>query len=272
MAITTINEIAEGLAQAQNLIISKASIANMLTGGFASLWRATGTPGQGSIPGAAAVCNNSLTGALSFNNFGANTGYLASVSMIPSNSSMSICIADRLVHMGGLSGTTTTSQAVGCNAAVTSENLANRIGSANFSELQWWLEIYTDIGTTGVTANVVYTDQDGNSANTQITIGGASPANRAGRLFPIIPTITTDYIRSIENIHHATTATAGSYGITVTKPLAWMPLDLGNAGKTFDWAQLGLPSVANNACLMMIAVCGTTSTGTLNGTVKLIQN
>ena len=48
----------------QTLVVNKASIATQLAGGFSSLWRATGTPGQGAITGAAAVCDDTLTTSL----------------------------------------------------------------------------------------------------------------------------------------------------------------------------------------------------------------
>ena len=54
----TINKIAHALAtDSQRLVMDKATIASQAPGTYVSMWRATGQPGQGSIPGAAASCN-----------------------------------------------------------------------------------------------------------------------------------------------------------------------------------------------------------------------
>jgi hypothetical protein len=88
-------------------------------------------------------------------------------------------------------------------------------------------------------------------------------------MFPIYGSGGED-IQSIQTIQHATTGTAGNYGITATRPLTTISLGLANNGEVYDWAQLGFPEVPNDACLMGIVVCGTTSTGTLNGSLKLV--
>lgn len=45
--------------------------------------------------------------------------------------------------MGGLNGTLTTAQTVGIDfSALSSDNMAERIGDANYSDIQWWLEWY----------------------------------------------------------------------------------------------------------------------------------
>ena len=56
MAITTRDQLIASLAgRQQALIIDKSPISNVAAGQYHSLWRATGLPGQGAIPGAAAV-------------------------------------------------------------------------------------------------------------------------------------------------------------------------------------------------------------------------
>ncbi len=254
------------------LLINKASIATQLAGGFSSLWRATGTPGQGAIPSTAAVCTGALTGALTFTNPTAPAiSYLTRGFLVSGNSATDVQLHDRLAHMGGLSGTVTTAQTVGVDVSGSSSNLANRRGAADYSEVQWWLEIYTAIGTTGVTATVTYTNGAGTSGRTTtLTVGGASPANQPSRLFPIIGS-GGESIQSIQSIQHVTTGTAGSYGITATRPVTGLSLGLANAGTVADWAYLGLPRVHDDACLFGVVICGTTSTGTLYGNFQLRQ-
>ena len=66
MTITTRDQIIDGLANNNDRIMwDKASIATQVVGQYCSLWRATGVPGQGAIPSAAAYCTKALTGAVS---------------------------------------------------------------------------------------------------------------------------------------------------------------------------------------------------------------
>ena len=50
-----------------------------------------------------------------------------------------------------------------------------------------------------------------------------------------------------------------------------MSLGNANAGEVYDWQMLGLPKVEDDACPFMVMICGTTTTGTLIGSAKLIQ-
>lgn len=84
-------------------VIDKTSIASQAAGTYVSLWRATGQPGQGAIPAAAAVCDNNLVGAMNFNQQTTPaTSYGGWANAACSNSAMTVEIHDRLMHMGGL--------------------------------------------------------------------------------------------------------------------------------------------------------------------------
>lgn len=272
--ITDLDGIINGLAnQVQVAPINKASIATQAAGGFSSLWRATGIPAQGAIPAAAAICDKTLTGALlNFTNAGGGESlYLARVFMVSGNSGTNISVYDRLAHMGGLSGVTTGSQTAGVDIT----SLAGTRCAADFSDVTWWADIYADVGTSAQTCTVTYTRYPGGAGNTgrttTFTLGGASPANQDSRSYQIIPT-GADKIQSIESVSiPVSTGTAGSWGITASKSLSSVSLGLSNAGEVYDWAQLGLPAVPNDACLYFVAICGTTSTGTLIGSAKLIR-
>lgn len=273
MAITTQDQLVNAMLNASQIIIwSKASIANQAAGGFCSLWRATGSPAQGAIPGAAATVNTNTTGAAPFvHPTGGAKSYIARAFLISNTSSADIWLQDRLAHCGGLLGNVTSAQAVNVDVSDTGDNMVARRGATDYSGVQWWLEIYTDIGTTGVTATVTYTNAAGTPGRTTtVTIGGASPSNRAGRMFPIIGN-NGEYIQSIQSIQHATTGTAGNYGITATRALTNVSLGLANSGVVYDWLLLGAPQVPDDAAIFAIVICGTTFSGTLNGSAKLIQ-
>lgn len=266
MAITTRDGLINALANSSSrVVLDKASIANAATGNLFSLWRATGTPGQGAIPTTAVICTSALTGAIGFaNQTDPVKSYYAWQTLATSNSATSIEIHDRLAHMGGLSGIVTTAQ-----GALSLTGLpAARLGDANFSDVQWWLEWYTDTGSTSVTATVNVTYNDDTTGN---LAGVSIPATtRASRVFPLVPAVTGKFIKAVNSVTlSATTGTAGNFGITATRPCTMIATNVANKFESHDWATLGLPEIANDSCLFMIMLCPTTSTGTVRGQGKI---
>ena len=275
MAITTRDQLIDAMGNnASRIVIDKASIANAAAGQFHSLWRATGQPGQGAIPAASAVCDHTLVGAMGFRQQTAPaTSYGAWANAVCSNSAVTIEIHDRLMHMGGLSGIVTIAQTVSVNLnGVTANNMVERLGDSNFSDVQWWAEWYTDTGATASNATVAVTYNDGTTGS--LTTFAAGGTVRAGRMIPLnnlIPAAAAGkFIRSIDTVTlSASTGTAGSFGFTATRPRMTMPLLLANKMEAFDWAQLGLPEIFNSSCLSLIELCSTTSTGTVRGGGKI---
>lgn len=275
MTITTRDQLISALGNnSSRFIIDKASLSNAVAGQYFSLWRATGQPGQGAIPTAAATCNNALTGAMNFSQqVDPATSYGAWANAVCSNSAVTIEVHDRLMHMGGLNATLLTAQTVALNLnGVTADNMVERIGDANFSDVQWWLEWYADTGATASNATIAVTYNDGTTGNlTVVAVGGTV---RAGRMIPLnnlIPAAAAGkYIRSIDSVTlSASTATAGNFGFTASRPRMTMPLNLANKMETFDWAALGFPEIFNSSCLWPIELCSTTTTGTVRGGGKI---
>lgn len=275
MSISTRDQLIDALGnKSSRFVIDKASIASQAAGTFVSLWRATGQPGQGAIPAAAAVCNNTLTGAMGFaQQVAPATSYGAWANAVCSNSAMTLEIHDRLMHMGGLNGTLTTAQTVNLdvNANLASDNIDKRKGDSNFSDIQWWLEWYTATGSTAVTATISVTYNDGTSGTLSAALAVTRPASFMLPLNGLIPAAAAGkYIRDVDSVQlSATTGTAGSFGVTATRPRMTMPLPLANKMEVFDWAALGLPEVANSSCLFPVVLTSTTSTGTVRGGGKL---
>lgn len=276
MTISTRDHLINALGNnASRFVIDKASLSNAAAGQFHSLWRATGQPGQGAIPGAAAVCNNALVGAMGFSQQTAPaTSYGGWANAVCSNSAVTIEIHDRLMHMGGLVGNVATAQTVNLDldANLATDNLDARKGDANFSDVQWWLEWYTDTGSTAVTATVNVTYNDGTSANlTAISLAATRRASFMQPLNGFIPAADSGkYIRKVNTgTLSATTGTAGSFGVTATRPRMTLPLPLANKMEVFDWAALGLPEIFNSSCLFPIQLASTTSTGTVRGGGKI---
>ena len=203
-------------------ILDKASIAPQAAGTYVSLWRATGQPGQGAIPTAAAVCNNTLVGAMNFTQqTGPATSYGAYMEVSTSNNAMTVEIHDRIAHMGGLNGTLTTAQTVGIDLLTMqgTSNLVNRMGYANYSDVSWWLEWYTATGSTAVTATVAVTYDDGTTGTIAVLLAAMRPASFMQSLNGLIPAAQAGkYIRAVSTVTlSATTGTAGNFGVTASR-------------------------------------------------------
>lgn len=275
MTITTLDGMFNALANnSSRLVIDKASIANAAAGQFHSLWRATGQPGQGAIPTAAAVCNSALLGGFNFSQQSApNTSYVGYLEAVCQNNAVTLEVHDRLMHMGGLNGTLTTAQAVNLDLnGVTADNMANRIGDANYSDIQWWLEWYTDTGATVTTVTVNVTYNDGTTGNlTGISLAATRRASFMQPLNGLIPAAAAGkYIRAVNTVTlSVTTGTAGNFGVTATRPRSSLLCPVANLKWSADWAALPVSEIPNSSCLFLLQIAGTTSTGTVRGGGKI---
>lgn len=274
MAITNRDELLDAMGNSSQLfVINKASIANSTAGQAMSFWLSTGTPAAGAVPTTASICTKALTGAFQYDNPVSANSYFARVMAMSSISATDIQFHDRLAHMGGLSGTVLTSQTVSVDVTGTTSNIDNRRGSSDYSDVQWWVEIYTAIGTTAQTLTVTYTNAAGTSGRTTtVSIGSTTNSNnRASRCIPIIGN-GGEFIQSIQSVQlGASTGTAGNFGITATRLLTGLSLGLANSSVIYDWQQLGFPRVHDDACIFIICLPGSTSTGTIYGSAKLVQ-
>lgn len=274
MAINTRDKLIDALGNnSSRIILDKASLTGLSAGNFVSMWRATGQPGQGAIPSTAANCNNTTTGAIQFNQqTSPATSYIAYLDYVSSNSAMTLELHDRLMHMGGLSGTVTTAQTVGIDfSGITADNMVARIGDTNYSDIQWWLEWYTTTGSTAVTATVAVTYNDASTGTLSVSLAASRPASFLQPLNSFIPSSAAGkYIRGISSVTlSATTGTAGSFGVTATRPRVSVSSAVANFKQSADWAELPLSEVPNSSCISPILITSTTSSGTVRGSGKI---
>lgn len=278
MTISTRDQLVNAMANnTSRIVIDKATIANTAAGQFHSLWRATGQPGQGAVPTTAAVCDYTLTGAIQFTQQVAPaTTYAGLLEATCSNASTTLELHDRLMHMGGLAGNVTTAQTAGVDlhANLATSNLADRIGDSNYSDVQWWVEWYTDTGAGGTNLTAAVTYNDGSTGNlTAVTLATNRRASFLQPLNSLIPAAASGlYIRSVDTITlSGATASAGDFGVTATRYRGSLFMPTANARFTADWAALGLPEVPNDSCLQLVVLCSTSNTGALRGTGKLLH-
>lgn len=272
--ITDRNGLINGLGNnSDRFVLDKGSIANATAGALFSLWRATGQPGQGVQPTTAKICTKDTVGAIGFTNQVAPaTSYLAWATAQCSNAAVTLEVHDRIAGVGGGALNITTAQTSCAIDLLTLGVPASRVGDANYSDIQWWLEIYADGGATASNATINVTYDDGSTGNLNVVaVGGTLRTGRMINLNNLVPSAQAGrFIRGINSMTlSASTTATGTCGFTATRLRTVLPLFVANKGEVFDWAALGMPEVVNDSCLMLIQLASTTSTGTVRGGGKI---
>lgn len=273
MTITTRDQLITALANnSSRILIEKAApTASMAAALLYSYWRSTGAPGQGAIPTSAAVPTTSTAGAIDFTQqTSPATSYLAWLGTTV-NVNSSIEIHDRIAHLGGLVLNVTTSQTVTGLDLSTLAPSAGRLGATNYSNGQWYLEVYADGGATASNATINVTYNDASTGNlTAVAVGGVLRIGRMISLTPLIPSADQGkFIRGINSvILSASTGAAGNFGFTYLRQRA-IVFGLSNFSTVSDWAQLGLPEIANGACLQLLASPSSATSASIRGQGKI---
>lgn len=138
--------------------------------------------------------------------------------------------------------------------------------------MQWWLEWYTDTGSTAATATVNVTYNDGSTGNlTGISLAATRRASFMQPLNGLIPAAAAGkYIRGVNTVTlSVSTGTAGNFGVTATRPRVSLGCPVANNKWSADWASLPLGEIPNSSCLFPLIISGATSTGTIRGSGKL---
>lgn len=226
--------------------IDSAAAAATVAGKWSSLWRYNKSRGgSGAVPSSAAAPDNATRGGLmQVDPSGGREKWLLGQACI-SNAAGAMMLYDRLLHNGGLSGTVTTAQTVGGTLT------RNTGGEGN----QIWAEIYTLIGTTATTITASYTNQAGTSGRTTKAVSIGGTGNReAERLLPLPLQDGDTGVQAVASVTLAgTTGTAGSFGITIMKPIGIGIISGVALGYWRDYVAglPGLPKIDTDACLSL---------------------
>lgn len=240
-----------------------------VAGLLVSMWRYDGYPCGGAAPGAVAVPTNSTAGALPITNpSGGREKWLTAGVVGASTADMSMLfLYDRLLHISGLSGTSTSTQNVQSGSGVALTRNTGGVGN------QIWVEVYTQVGTTARTLTVTYTNSAGTGGKTTtITLGGTA-ATQFNKAFTIVqvPLASGDVgVQSVEScILSASTGTAGDFGITIAKPISTLSRGRVNS---FIHGMPGLPNIPTNACLAVIGMSMTSTKSTIHGMFGFVES
>ncbi len=224
-------------------------------------WKATGVPTAGATPTTAVTCDRTTVGALAVPApAGSNTWHLMEM-WLGADSGSTISVLDRLAHMGGLSGTSTSAQTVGVSLPAR---------WTDYDTVQVYLEVYTALGSTAVSATISYTNQDGTSGRTgSLPSDGSSYANANMFMGPFTLADGDTGVQSVQSVTlSASTGTAGNFGITLARQLAVVPCSSSYRGWRARWTNLGLPDLSTSPCLMFAS---TGSVNTLLGGLRIGQ-
>ena len=270
MAITSRDGLIAALSDSLHVLLDKASITGPSAGTLSSLWRATGQPGLGAIPTTASACNKSTVGGLSLADVASpQFNYLAWLDIAAANAFSSLEIHDRLCHQGGLSGTLTTVQVVNLPLDLSGVS-SERIGEADHSELQWWLEWYANTGVTAAVASVNVTYSDDTTGVIGVPVASTM---KAPNLIPILPLPAGKTgLKAVNSVQlNVSTGIAGNFGVTCTRLRASVFAVQSSRSEILDWAALGLPEIFNDSCLMLTQYSTVSGTGAIKGVLRFVS-
>ena len=265
MAIATVDDIAAALAVAQRQPFLKTFTAAKSAGSYLSSWRMAGLPGAAAAPpannaGSGYTCDKSTAGALNYAN-GSVQNYLARLAASGTQRG-TLILVDRLWQC------ITTGFAAATYTVTTPGSLPTRItGSGAGCEI--WCEQSAAAGAASGTLTVNYLDTGGAAGAGVIAAVVSAPV--AGQMQPVPLAVGDTGVSGIVSAVNSATWTSGTFGITVVKRIAEIPLQNAiGAGTVLDWAQC-LAAVPDNACLGFIYLAEVTTAAAFGGQLHIID-
>lgn len=262
MPIDTMDKLVAALAGSQRFNIYKASISAQAAGSFIDLLIANGFPSAGAAPatGNGTYYTPGTNGVLPVQNAASGkANYLLQLGLACS----SVCcliLYDRIWAVSGYSGTVTAAQ--GPSTPPTLPRWSPGDG------VECWMEVYTALGSTSVTATLNYTNQDGTSGRSaSLTVPASMGANR------MLPFPYQGGDRGVQTIASVTlsasTGTAGNFGLTLLRRIAEVEVTAANIGRVLDAFDIGMPQLPDNCSLVLMALVSGTSTGAIIGQLRI---
>jgi len=249
--------------------VAGAGATAPIAGRTASLWTYDGQPGAGVAPTTAAIPTNATNGALKQANPGGGRQKWLYSAWATGLVAGTLVLYDRLLHIGGLSGTVATAQ----NVQTTTPSPAltrytDGLGNIAFAE------IYTIIGTTTSSITMLYVNQSGSDATSPAVVIGNTGFREVTRCI-FLPLAAGDTgIQAVKTVTHATTGTAGNYGVTIGHPLAYIGIGTpGGAGwRDFSTGLPGIPEILTNACLAFLWLPNTVTAPEVFGGLSMVES
>lgn len=264
MAITSVDDIASGIASGIEYPFLKVLTAPKAIGSWQSGWLAAGKPGAGSAPpaytaGSGYTCSRTTSGALGQTN-GSIQNWLArltAASTVPAT----LLIYDRLWSCGGMGFAAST------YTVTTPGSLPARITDGGVG-VEAFVEQFVVAGAASGTLTFNYLDQGGAASVGVVSAVVSAPV--AGQLQPIPLAVGDTGVSQVTSVVTSATWTSGSFGITLAKRVAAIPLSIAGLAADRDWAT-ALGKVPADACLMFAIQATATTAATLQGNLTIID-
>jgi len=260
-AITTMDGIAAGLQAQERKGFHKGSFTPAVAGGYYSLWLTNGQPGPGAAPGAVngVVPTDATAGAFPFTNAVGDSylGYVAATGLAVGT----LVIYDRLW------ANSTTNVTAGAQA-ITFPGLSRYTSGVG---VEAWVEWYVAGSATAATMTGTFTDQDGNTLQPgTFTVPAVTKA--VGQMFPMDMPTGDSGVRAFSSMNIGTTHAAGTWGITMMKRLAEIPIRPSDQGASaLNIIDLAMPEITDDACLAFMFQ-GAAAANTLAGSLAIAKS
>ncbi len=270
MTITTMDGLVAALAVAKRNRVFFPSATNV-AGGIINLNQAvTGAHGLLAAPtafGSGGTKYDQSTLSTGVNEWSAGAGgtvpYLGRMSLVMATAGAAI-IYDLAWAASGFSGNVNTAQNVASFAGLPTRFT----GGAG---LELWVGCSSAIGATPHNITTSYTNQAGTSGRTSVSTAGivSMPANR---MFQLPLQAGDTGVQSLQSLTlSAASGTAGNLWALLMKPVAMLSCPVPNVGVTADFADLGLPLIDDESCLLFLHQATTTSSGIIMGQFDVPQ-
>ena len=259
----------------------KAQAGTPVVGTMYSQWVSAGIPGAGTIPPTGTISGQfytcvttQVTGQLTFINPPAgDTIYLTRFSGA-ANVAGTLILADR-IWGDSLSPLSNTGNSVQAAAAIWSGSFPRSAGigggDSSGTGLHLAMEVYTTMGATASTPKVTYINSAGTGETA--TLAYAMPATAAaGTFIPFTLKAGAFGVRSVSSFHQFATKTSGVWGMTVYRPLAYIPCIAGTVPGVVDCITSGFPIMFPNTVPMLIWMAGTVTIPAITGQFQFAIN
>lgn len=267
MTISTVDDIASGIAADQADPYYKTLSAPKAAGAFHSSWMAAGWPVAGAASpvytaGSGYTCDKSTTGALNYVNAVTQNWFARWMSMC--SRAGTVIIADRLWSCSGMG------YAASTYTVTTPGSLPARI-TDNGLNCELVVEQFVTAGAATGTLTCNYLDSGGGSRAGVIATVVSAPISGQIQFVPLLNNLGVKQLVSCVN---SATWTSGTWGMSIIKRIAEVEIPSATGipgGRTLDWAALGIPKLPSDCCLMFIYCADGTTAANIWGRINVID-
>jgi hypothetical protein len=248
MAITTLDGAIAGMQMPRPII--KAGITMAAVGAMRGYtpWYAGGNPGAASANAAGvngAAVSGPVNGQIGRTNPVSGNAHLARLA-ISASTAGTLWLIDRLWNNSGLVTTSTTAQAITPATLPSRDSDGGTNGAAIMAAMEW-----SGTGGAGTpTVTLTYTDQDGNTGQSAVLTGVASPPIGTFEIFTLAAGDTG--IRAPTSFIQSATRTSGTMHLVLFRLLAQIEVTTANVGNAIDALTSGMPKIYNDTVPQLV--------------------